>query len=236
MSVIKNDRKARASKFVSIRNLLEELAETEGISVNEIAGELIYWDKRPGENLPFYKQDPATLILEEHDQVFKRTLLNRVSELGFDWPDRCYPTLSDLDEHGWGREEMGTFSLVFFSGIPACCEPDWEPSVEEINGGSGSVTENKKGQDDGLQAVQNGPQAQCATSNDFYTTPLLDLQKAAILEFYSQQRVVDPKKEEVTKWLSSEAKKLELGLSDNVAEAMFTIIKPKDHNPKKRRG
>jgi hypothetical protein len=75
-----------------------------------------------------------------------------------------------------------------------------------------------------------------AFNDNSYSTPLLKLQNAAIDEFYAHRSGVDPKKDDVIKWLISAGKELDLEVSRNVAEAMFTIIKPKDHNPRKRRG
>ena len=64
-----------------------------------------------------------------------------------------------------------------------------------------------------------------------YTTPLLDLLHRAIAKFFGPDRVLDAKTEEVVSWLREHGE----GVSANVAEAMFTIIKPNDHNPKKKR-
>lgn len=77
---------------------------------------------------------------------------------------------------------------------------------------------------------------QIAFNDNSYSTPLLKLQKTAIDEFYSRRRAVDPTKDEVVEWLTSKERKLDFTVSANVAEAMFTIIKPKDHDPRKRRG
>lgn len=68
-----------------------------------------------------------------------------------------------------------------------------------------------------------------------YETNLLKIQNLAIKNFYESRRRADPKKDEVTEWIKSEAAKLEITISQNIADAIFTIIKPDDHNPKIRR-
>lgn len=69
-----------------------------------------------------------------------------------------------------------------------------------------------------------------------YSTPVLAVLNAAITEFFEPRRNPDAKREEVVKWIKS--KMLDAGLadSDNIAAAIFTIIKPENHDPKKRRG
>ena len=68
-----------------------------------------------------------------------------------------------------------------------------------------------------------------------YSTKWLEIQQAAILEFFSPRREVDAKKDEVVSWIELKAE--EAGIKDptNVATVMFTIIKPKNHSPKIRR-
>lgn len=68
-----------------------------------------------------------------------------------------------------------------------------------------------------------------------YSSELLNILDLAIVNFYESRREVDPKKEEVLEWLATKAKELKVNLSDNIAEAIFTIIKPDDHNPKIKR-
>jgi len=68
-----------------------------------------------------------------------------------------------------------------------------------------------------------------------YETDLLNIQKLAIKEFFYPRKRIDPKKEEVTEWLKNKGDELKINVSDNIADTIFTIIKPADHNPKKRR-
>lgn len=75
--------------------------------------------------------------------------------------------------------------------------------------------------------------AKMAESN--YSTGLLKIQNLAINEFFNPRKSVDAKQDEVVEWIKAEGKKLNIGVSDNVAASMFTIIKPPDHNPKKKR-
>ena len=68
-----------------------------------------------------------------------------------------------------------------------------------------------------------------------YETDLLKLLNLAVLEFFYPRRVIDAKKEEVTQWLKDKGANLNIVVSDNVADSIFTIIKPKNHNPKIKR-
>ncbi len=69
-----------------------------------------------------------------------------------------------------------------------------------------------------------------------YTTTYIDIMHAAINEFFEPRRSVDARKDEVVEWIKVKLSEAGLLESDNVATAMFTIIKPSNHDPKKRRG
>lgn len=69
-----------------------------------------------------------------------------------------------------------------------------------------------------------------------YDTPLLSILNSAIIEFFEPRRERDPKKEEVVERIKMMMIAAGLPESTNTAEAIFTIIKPVDHDPKKRRG
>jgi hypothetical protein len=75
-----------------------------------------------------------------------------------------------------------------------------------------------------------------AQSTPNYSTAYLQIMEKAINEFFCPRRNPDAKKHEVVEWIKSEMAKAELGDSENIAKTMFTIIKPPDHNPRKRRG
>jgi hypothetical protein len=68
-----------------------------------------------------------------------------------------------------------------------------------------------------------------------YETDLLKLLNLAVLEFFNPRKVSDAKKEEVTQWLKDKGAEINIVVSDNVADSIFTIIKPKNHNPKIKR-
>jgi len=68
-----------------------------------------------------------------------------------------------------------------------------------------------------------------------YTTDLLELQNLAINQFFSPRKIQDAKSEEVCEWIKNKGKELNLNVSTNVADAIFTIIKPYNHNPKIKR-
>ena len=224
----RNNQNKFRGEFVSVMDLVNYLATDADVSTGDAAAALLsLFEKSEATDRPRYgSADEIDNSFIEMEKIQGVEHLDDILDVSVGMkPGR----FADVADHfGWIREEL--FDFFKSKEIePPICLPDWK--------GSGyPVAENKEGQDDGLQAVQNGSQAQTATSNDFYTTPLLDLQKAVIEKFYSQPRVVDPKKETVLLEIFDTAKKLGIDLSDNVAEAMFTIIKPKDHNPKKRRG
>lgn len=66
-----------------------------------------------------------------------------------------------------------------------------------------------------------------------YTTPWIEVMRSAILQFFHPRPPRDPKRDEVVSWIKNEAQKRGWDASDNVAQAVFTIIKPEDHNPRK---
>lgn len=68
-----------------------------------------------------------------------------------------------------------------------------------------------------------------------YSTPWLDLINAATKQFYSPRRNPDAKRDEVIEWIKEQAIKSGLPDSSNIASAIFTIIKPENHDPKKKR-
>lgn len=68
-----------------------------------------------------------------------------------------------------------------------------------------------------------------------YSTPWLDLINAATKEFFNPRRNPDAKRDEVIEWLKQQAIKSGLPDSGNIASAIFTIIKPENHDPKKKR-
>ena len=80
---------------------------------------------------------------------------------------------------------------------------------------------------------QEASQNKVATTT--YSTKWLEIQQAAILEFFSPRQEVDAKQAAVVSWIESEAKKAGIKDPTNVATVMFTIIKPEDHSPKIRR-
>lgn len=69
-----------------------------------------------------------------------------------------------------------------------------------------------------------------------YSTPHLAILNAAIAEFFEPRRERDAKREEVVGWIKSKMTAFGMADSDNIAQAIFTIIKPVDHAPRKRRG
>jgi hypothetical protein len=67
-------------------------------------------------------------------------------------------------------------------------------------------------------------------------TPWLSILIEAIHQHFPEGREIDPKKASVVEWILEKAKKEGITESKNIADAIFTIIKPQNHNPKKRKG
>ena len=74
-----------------------------------------------------------------------------------------------------------------------------------------------------------------ASIDTIYSTKWLEVQQAAIEEFFSPRHEVDAKKEEVIQWIEMKAKELKIRDPNRIATSIFTIIKPEDHSPRKRR-
>ena len=68
-----------------------------------------------------------------------------------------------------------------------------------------------------------------------YSTSWLIIQQATIAQFFSPRRNPDAKKEEVVDWIRTQALEAGLPYSKNIATTIFTIIKPKNNDPKKKR-
>lgn len=87
-------------------------------------------------------------------------------------------------------------------------------------------------------ALVKSEKQQSETSHDcqLYSSPWLNIQKSAIAEFFDPRRNPDAKREEVVEWIKQAALKAGLPDSENLASAIFTLIKPENHDPKKRRG
>lgn len=69
-----------------------------------------------------------------------------------------------------------------------------------------------------------------------YSTPLLAVLNAAIAKFFEPRHTVDAKKDEVVEWIKKQMIAAGMADSENIATAIFTIIKPENHDPRKRRG
>jgi hypothetical protein len=78
----------------------------------------------------------------------------------------------------------------------------------------------------------------CSPSNNNdpkYDTEWLKIQQDAIKKFFNPRRNPDAKRAEVIEWIKDEAKNRNLEVSENLAAAIFTIIKAENHSPRKKR-
>lgn len=69
-----------------------------------------------------------------------------------------------------------------------------------------------------------------------YTTDYMNIMHQAIAMFFEPRHRRDPTREIVKAWIEEQLTKQGLEASDRISGAMFTIIKPRDHDPKKIRG
>ena len=83
------------------------------------------------------------------------------------------------------------------------------------------------------EAIQE--KIETANADTIYSTKWLEIQQAAIAEFFSPRRNVDAKRNEVVLWVAAKAREFKITNPDRIAAAIFTIIKPEDHSPRKRR-
>jgi hypothetical protein len=91
-------------------------------------------------------------------------------------------------------------------------------------------------EDNLLQSSELGPSITQSKPDLSYSTTRMDIQARAIARFFNPRRDIDAKREEVVEWIMAEAAKAGLKESRKLAESIFTIIKPDDHDPKKKRG
>lgn len=85
----------------------------------------------------------------------------------------------------------------------------------------------------GDASVNNGKQPETAPP---YSTAWLNIQQAAIAQFFNPRRNPDAKRDEVIEWIKQQAEVAGLPESNNTATSIFTIIKLANHDPKKKRG
>ena len=83
------------------------------------------------------------------------------------------------------------------------------------------------------EAIQK--KIETANVDTIYSTKWLEVQQAAIAEFFSPRHEVDAKKEEIVSWIIWMAGEAGIKAPENIAKAIFTIIKPLNHSPKVRR-
>lgn len=79
------------------------------------------------------------------------------------------------------------------------------------------------------------PETKQSETASTYSTAWLAIQQATIAQFFNPRRNPDAKKEEVIEWINTQAVSAGLGESNNIASTIFTIIKPDNHDPKKKR-
>lgn len=97
------------------------------------------------------------------------------------------------------------------------------------------LNENKYFQSLTKSQVANIQIEQSPILDNTYSTGLINVLNLTVTEFFNPRKNVDARKDEVTEWIKAKGKELNIIVSDNVADTIFTIIKPNDHNPKIRR-
>tara|TARA_R110002110_G_scaffold110071_5_gene274522 strand:+ start:7110 stop:7832 length:723 start_codon:yes stop_codon:yes gene_type:complete len=135
----------------------------------------------------------------------------------------CFDCVEDLDGNSY---------------VLLATPSEGEREIRRINLGEVGqfvITREERDRFERLYAI-NGELREAEASYRRHTTPHLEILKGAIAEFFEPRRSRDAKKEEVVRWIIAEMEKKGGKPAKYVAESMFTIIKPVDHNPKRRKG
>jgi hypothetical protein len=125
-----NKREERAAQFISMRALLDGLAETEQCKLTDAAGEMLFHLGSGGADTPkFVHQDPQSLLTSRADSRTMNKLLRHVASTGVyapGWDEEIYE--AEFDSHGWLRSEMSLFFLVDLgeADAPPFLAPSWK--------------------------------------------------------------------------------------------------------------
>ena len=129
---IREDLRKKSAQYLSMRNLLVGLSETEKITVQEAAkfliGVLHDMDEPKFIRIDKYTQESGFASQQKFD-----LLLRMVADEGVvNWTNCAYGP-EELDCHGWFRKEISAFLLICcgIDLLPPCCHPKWEPEVQQ---------------------------------------------------------------------------------------------------------
>lgn len=141
--------------------------------------------------------------------------------------DRKFSQVEDFSRRKFFLVETDTRrnSLHFTYGLVRMTADEYGPSVisrEELERFERTLGANKAENPDQLHAT--------------YTTPYMRVLSEAVAMFFEPRQEVDAKRAEIENWIAGRLKAAGVEGSMRIASAMFTIIKPSDHNPRKRRG
>lgn len=127
-----NKREERAAQFISMRTLLDGLAETEQCGLADAAGEMLFHLGSGGAGAPkFIRQDQQSLLNSSADQRIMDKLLRHVaSTRGYEhgWDEEIHD--SEFDFYGWLRSDMSFFFLIEMgeANDPPFLAPSWKPA------------------------------------------------------------------------------------------------------------
>ena len=193
-------------------------------------------DTWPGDELKNWRYGYEDLIWQRatrSQKIYRRHSLPRFMyinglHLVFNLGDELFVTVLENIE---GKE----FGISRFAGLPLSDESPAEFSIRMLHVtnryNSPWITREER---DRFERGSEISQAN-TTRSEAYMTPYMEVMRDAVAEFFEPRHDVDPKKAEVVDWVNTRLAKKGLA-SDNIAQAIFTIIKPTDHDPRKRRG
>ena len=127
-------REERAAQFISMRTLLDGLAETEKCGLADAAGEMLFHLGGGGAGAPkFIRQDQQSLLNSGADSRIMDRLLRHVASTGVyepGWDEEIHE--SEFDSYGWLRSEMSFFFLVDMgeANDPPFLVPSWKPPLK----------------------------------------------------------------------------------------------------------
>lgn len=131
--------------------------------------------------------------------------------VGYDHANRCL--IVNLGK-------FGTFCDSMKWNIPDEFPRD-EPSITELEAAKARIADLER-------------QIEALPRKD--STPHLAILKDAIAEYFDPRPDIDVSSDVVVPWILERMKSSGMTESKNIADAIFTIVKPLDHDPRKRRG
>jgi hypothetical protein len=170
--------------------------------------------------------------------VSYKTTENIVNNPSFHFNNFAVIQESEIDEFSQYTNEVISINTGLYVNIFELICQTWGVDRLKINLDDLLITNNEIERFELTQLSKNSPPdaKSLIHQQSTYRTSWLDILDDAKQNLFPDDRQLDPKKESVVEWINNHAKSKGITPSDNVAKAIFTIIKPNDHDPKKRKG